>query len=144
MTPTLYAMAGPALVLGISLFGSSLGCAIGFSAAQGVMARTDEGHAKYISLAILPSSQGLFGSILMVLMRGAIVAGTLTPLSAIFIGLSTGLALFGSSVFQGKVVAAAIQSIAKQPSLFNKSFVGIVVIESFSLFAFAFSLMLLK
>ena len=49
MTPTLYAMAGPALVLGISLFGSSLGCAIGFSAAQGVMARTDEGHAKYIS-----------------------------------------------------------------------------------------------
>jgi V/A-type H+-transporting ATPase subunit K len=144
MTPTLYAMAGPALVLGISLFGSALGCAIGFSAAQGVMARTDEGHAKFIGLAVLPSSQGLFGSILMILMRGAILEGTVTPLSAIFIGACAGLAMLGSSVFQGKVIAAAIQSIAKQPSLFGKSFAGIAVIESFSLFAFVFSLMLLK
>ncbi|MFZ4773356.1 MAG: ATP synthase subunit C [Chlamydiia bacterium] len=144
MNPSTYAMAGPAMLLGLAFFGSAIGCAIGFSAAQGVMARTDEGHGKFIGMAAAPSSQTVFAFIMMNMMRSAILEGTLAPLSAIFIGVSAGLAIFSSSVFQGKVVAAAIQSVAKQPSLFGKSFVGIGIIESFSILALVFFLQLLK
>ncbi len=144
MTPDLYTMAGPALLLGLAFLGSSIGCAIGFSAAQGAMARTDEGHGLFIGMAAAPSSQTVFGFIMMNMMREALLAGTVTPLSGIFIGFSAGVAICSSSIFQGKVVAAAIQSVAKQPSLFGKSMVGIGIIESFSILSVVFFLQLLK
>ena len=137
-------MAGPALLLGLALLGSAIGCSIGFCAASGVMARTDEGHGKFIGMAAAPSSQTVFGFIMMNMMRAAILEGTVTPLSAIFIGVSAGVAILASSVYQGKVVAAAIQSVARQPSLFGKSMVGVGIIESFSILSVVFFLQLLK
>lgn len=144
MTLALYAMAGPALLLGLACFGSAIGCSYGFIAASAVMSRTDEGHAKFIALAAVPASQTIYGLILMMLMKGAILEGTVTPLSAIAIGISAGAAMFSSSVFQGRLCAASIQAVSKQPSIYGKSIVGVGIIESFSLFALVFSLLLLR
>lgn len=139
-----YAMVGPALALGLSAFGSAIGCSYGFMAALGVMSRSDENHSKYIGLAAIPASQTIYGVVLTMLMRGALIEGTIGALSAIGIGVGAGLAFFASSVFQGKVSAASIQAIYKQPSLFGKTAVGLGIIESFALFALVFGIFLLK
>lgn len=137
-----YNMVGPALVLGISGFGSAIGCSIAGQACHAVMARTEEGHGKYIGMSAAPSSQIIYGFILMLLMSKAILAGSLSPMSGIGIGVGAGMAMFASGVYQGKVCASGIYASAKEPAIYGKTFVAVGIIESFALFAFVFSLLL--
>lgn len=136
-------MIGPALVLGLGCIGSSIGCGIGGMASHAVMARVEEGHGKFIGMSAVASSQSIYGFVLMILMSNAIKAGTLPALSGIGIGLSVGLALLFSSMYQGMCAASAIQATAKQPAIFGKCFTALGIVESFSLFAFVFALLLI-
>lgn len=136
-------MVGPALALGLSAIGSSIGCGIAGMASHAVMSRVEEGHGKFIGMAAAPSSQIIYGFILMLLMSRAIQAGTLSPLSGIGIGFSSGLAIMASAIYQGKVCATGIQASAKQPAIFGKCFAAIGIIESFALFAFVFALLIM-
>lgn len=138
-----YGMVGPALVLGLGCIGSSIGCGIAGMAAHGVMSRVEEGHGLFIAMSAMPSSQSIYGFILMILMKNAIVAGTLSAMSGIGIGVSVGFALLASSMYQGMCAASGIQATAKQPAVFGKCFTGLAIIESFSIFAFVFALILL-
>lgn len=137
-----YNMVGPALVLGLACVGSSIGCGIAGMASHGVMSRVEEGHGKFIGMAAAPSSQSIYGFILMILMAKAIREGTLAPMDGIGIGVGVGLALLISSVYQGKVAATGIQASAKQPAIFGKCFAAVGIVESFSLFSFVFALLL--
>lgn len=136
-------MVGPIIVLGISSIGSCIGCYIAGAASHAVMSRVEEGHGKFVGLSAAPASQSIYGFLLMLLMSRAITAGTFSPVSGIFMGIFSGLAFLASSVFQGKVVATAIQASAKQPAIFGKCVAAAGIIESFALFAFVFSLLLL-
>ncbi|MCH9608957.1 MAG: V-type sodium ATPase subunit K [Chlamydiales bacterium] len=134
---------GPALVLGLACIGSSFGCGIAGMASHAVMARIDEGHGKMIGMSAMPSSQAIYGFILMLLMNGAIKDQSITALEGLGIGLSIGFALLFSSVLQGKCCATGIQASAKQPAVYGKCFAAVGIVESFSLFAFVFALLLL-
>jgi len=137
-----YSMVGPALALGLSAIGSSIGCGIGGMASHAVMSRVEEGHGKFIAMSAMPSSQIIYGFILMLLMRDAIRAGTLSPMSGIGIGLSSGIAIMISAVYQGRAAASGIQASAKEPAIFGKCLAALGIVESFALFAFVFALML--
>lgn len=136
-------MVGPALALGLSAIGSAIGCSIAGMASHAVMARVEEGHGKFIAMAAAPSSQVIYGFVLMLLMKQAIIAGTLSPLSAIAIGASSGLAIMTSAIFQGRVCASGIQSSAKEPGIYGMCWAAVGIIESFALFAFVFSLLIM-
>ena len=136
-------MIGPAIALGLSAIGSSIGCGIGGMASHAIMSRVEEGHGKFIIMSVMPSSQIIYGFVLMYIMRDAIRDGTLAPVSAIAIGLFSGLAIMISAVFQGKAAASGIQATAKQPAVFGKCLVTLGIIESFALFAFVFGRMLI-
>jgi len=139
-----YSMVGPAIALGAGCIGSSIGCYIAGQACHAAMTKTDEGHGKLIGLSAAPASQSIYGFVLMLLMAQAIRAGTLSPISGIAIGVFSGLALVFSSIYQGKVCATGIQATLKNPSLYGKCFAAVGIIESFSLFAFVFALLLMK
>ena len=136
-------MIGPAVVMGLGCLGSAIGCGIAGMASHAVMSRVEEGHAQFIALSAIPSSQSIYGLILMVMMKSAINAGTLSGVAGIGIGFFVGLALVASSVFQGKCCVTAVQASAKQPEVFGKTLVSITIIESFALFAFVFALLLI-
>jgi len=138
-----YDLIGPALALGFSAIGSSIGCGIAGAASHAVMSRVDEGHGKYIALSAAPSSQVIYGFILMLLMARAIEAGTLTVPTSIGIGIGSGSAIMIAAIFQGRVCATGIQASAKQPAVFGKCFAAVGIIESFALFAFVFALLLM-
>lgn len=139
-----FSMIGPALSMGIAAVGSCIGCWTAGAASHAAMARTEEGHGKFIGMAAAPSSQSIYGFILMLLMSKAIKAGTLAPISGIGIGICAGAAFFASAVFQGRVCATGIQASLKQPAVFGKCFAAIGIIESFALFAFVFSLLIME
>ncbi len=138
-----YAMVGPALVLGLGCIGSSIGCGISGMACQGVMSRVEENHGAFIAMSAMPSSQSIYGFVLMILMKGKIALGSLSPMSAIGIGLSIGLALMLSSIYQGMCAATGVQAAAKQPSILGKCFIAPGIVESFSIFAFVFAILLM-
>lgn len=138
-----FGMVGPALVLGLGCIGSSIGCGIGGMASHAVMSRVEENHGPFIAMTAMAASQSIYGFVLMVLMKKNILSGSLSPLSAIGIGLSVGLALMFSSIYQGMCAASAIQASAKQPAIIGKCFIALGIIESFSIFAFVFAILLL-
>lgn len=134
---------GPAIALGLSCIGCAVGCWISGSASHAAMSKTEDGHGKFIGMAAAPSSQVIYGFLLMLQMSNAIKAGTLSPVGAIFIGIFSGLAFAVSSIYQGKVCATGIQASLKQPSVYGKCFAAIGIIESFALFAFVFVLLII-
>lgn len=138
-----YSMVGPALVLGLACIGSSIGCGIGGMASHAVMARVEENHGKFIGMSAMSASQSIYGFVLMILMKNSLKVGSLTPLAGIGIGLSIGLALLVSSVYQGMCAASGIQASAKQPAIIGKCFAALGIVEGFSLFAFVFALLLI-
>jgi V/A-type H+/Na+-transporting ATPase subunit K len=138
-----YAMVGPALVLGLGCIGSSIGCGIAGMACHGVMSRVEENHGAFIGMSALPSSQSIYGFVLMILMKGKLDSGSLSPMSGIGIGLSVGLALLISSAYQGMCAASGMQAAAKQPAILGKCYTALGIVESFSIFAFVFALLIM-
>ncbi len=136
-------MVGPAIALGLGCIGSSIGCYIAGAASHAAMARVEEGHGKFIGMAAAPSSQVIYGFLLMLLMARAIQAGTLSAEDGIAIGTFSGLGIMASSIFQGKVCATGIQASAKSPEVFGKCFAAVGIIESTALFAFVFALLIM-
>lgn len=136
-------MVGPAIALGLSCMGCCVGCWIAGAASHAAMARTEEGHGKFIGMSAAPSSQVIYGFLLMLQMSKAIQAGTLSPISGIAIGTFSGMAFVFSSIFQGKVCATGIQASMKSPGVYGKCFAAIGIIESFALFAFVFALLIM-
>ena len=138
-----YAQIGPILALGLPTIGSCIACYIAGAASHAAMTKTDEGHGKFIGMAATPSSQSIYGFILMLILFNKINAGSIAPLSAAFVGLISGFGMMCSSIFQGKVAATGIQATLKHPSLFGKCFAAVGILESFSLFIFVFTLLIL-
>ena len=138
-----FSMIGPAIVLGLACLGSAIGCGIAGMASHGVMARVDENHGKFIGMSAIPSSQAIYGFVLMLLMKNAILENTLTAWNGIGIGTSIGLAIMLSAIYQGMCAATGIQASAKQPAVYGKCLAALGIVESFSLFAFVFALLLL-
>lgn len=136
-------MVGPAIALGLSCMGCCVGCWIAGAASHAAMARSEEGHGKFIGMAAAPSSQVIYGFLLMLQMSKAIQAGTLSPIDAIAIGTFSGMAFVFSSIYQGKVCATGIQASLKSPGVYGKCFAAIGIIESFALFAFVFALLII-
>jgi V/A-type H+-transporting ATPase subunit K len=113
-------------------------------ASHAAMTRTEEGHGKFIALSAVASSQAIYGIIESILMRNAIVAGTLSAWGGIGIGFFVGMAFLFSAMYQGDCAATAIQASAKQPALFGKTVAALGIVESFALFPFVFSVLLFK
>jgi V/A-type H+/Na+-transporting ATPase subunit K len=136
-------MVGPALSLGLSAIGSAVGCGIAGMASHGVMARVDEGHGKFIGMSAMPATMLIYGFILMLLMKGSIDAGSVSAMSGVFIGLSSGSAIMIAAIYQGLCAVSGIQAVARNPRVFGKCFAALGIVESFALFAFVFALLLL-
>jgi V/A-type H+/Na+-transporting ATPase subunit K len=134
---------GPVIALSCGCIGSAIGCYFACVASHAAMVRVEEGHGKFIAMASVPSSQSIYGFILMLLMFNRIKAGELTSIGAACVGLFAGLAIMISGIYQGKVAAAGIQASLKQPSVYGKCFAAIGILESFALFALVFSLLII-
>lgn len=138
-----FTIIGPILVLGLSAIGCSIGCGIAGAVSHAIMSRTEEARAKYIAMSAAPSSQIIYGFVLMLKMTQSIQAGTLDPLNAIGIGLFAGLGIMLSSIYQGKVCASGMQASIRTPAVYGLCWASIGIIESFALFTMVFSLMLI-
>jgi len=126
--------------MALAAIGSIIGCAIAGQAAIGAMVDTDSGYGRYIGISVMPSSQVIYGIVIMFTLQREV---TVTAAPALFgIGLLAGLALLFSAVRQGQACASAIHASKTKPEIFGLSLAPAAIVEGFAVFAFVFALVL--
>jgi V/A-type H+-transporting ATPase subunit K len=120
--------------------GSCIGCARGGLAACGAMLDVESGYGRFVGLAAMPSTQVIYGIVVMFSLNREV---TTTNGPALFaIGLGVGLALLINAIYQGACCAAAINASKVKPEVFGLSAAPAGIIEGFADFAFVFALVI--
>jgi V/A-type H+/Na+-transporting ATPase subunit K len=126
--------------MALGAVGSIIGCAVAGQAAIGAMLETESGHGKYLGISAMPSSQIIYGIVVMLTLNREM---TETNAAGIFgIGLLSGIALLTSAVYQGRSCAAAINASKVKPEIFGLSLAPAAIVEGFAVFAFIFALVI--
>jgi V/A-type H+-transporting ATPase subunit K len=126
--------------MALGALGSAIGVAIAGQAAIGAMLETDSGYGRYVGVSAIPSSNVIYGIVVMFSLRQPItpdVAGALFG-----IGFLTGIALLYSGIWQGRACASAITASKSKPEIFGLSLAPAAIVEGFAVFAFVFALVL--
>jgi len=127
-------------VMALAAIGSIIGCAVAGQAAIGAMVDTETGHGRYIGVSVMPSSQVIYGIVVMFTLQRDVVVANATALFGI--GILAGLALMFSAIFQGQACASAIHASKSKPEIFGLSLAPAAIVEGFAVFAFVFALVL--
>lgn len=126
--------------MALGAIGSVIGCSIAGQAACGALLETESGHGRYIGISAMPSSQTIFGIVVMFALNRTITPENAAGLAAI--GLLCGLALMFSAIYQGRCCAAAINVSKIRPEIFAMSLAPAAIVEGFSVFSFIFALVI--
>ena len=133
----------------LGAIGSMIGCAIAGQTACGAMLEVESGYGRFIGLSAMPSSQTIYGIVVMFTLQGAATAdnGQLTlnaqNATGIFsIGVLVGLAMVISAYYQGRCLSSSINVSKSKPEIFGLSIAPAAIIEGFAVFAFVFALVL--
>ncbi len=126
------------LILGA--IGSIYGCAAAGQAAIGAMLDTESGHGKYVAVSAMPSSQVIYGIVIMFSLNREITPET--SVGMFVIGTLSGIALLLSGYKQGVCCATAINASKNKPEIFALATGPAAIVEGFAVFAFVFALVL--
>ena len=122
----------------IGAIGSIVGCARAGQAACGAMLDVESGYGRLVGLSALPSSQIIYGIVVMFTLNREVSVENAPGLFAI--GVLCGIALMFSAIFQGSCCASAINASKNKPEIFGLSAAPAAIVEGFAVFAFIFAL----
>ena len=125
----------------LGAIGSIIGCTIAGQAACGAMLETESGYGRYIGVSAMPSSQTIYGIVVMLSLNRPVTMATAPGLFGI--GVLAGLALMISAIYQGMCCASSINISKSKPEVFGLSIAPAAVVEGFAVFAFVFALVLI-
>jgi V/A-type H+/Na+-transporting ATPase subunit K len=125
-------------VMALGAVGSIVGCAIAGQAAIGAMVDTESGHGRFIGVSAMPSSQVIYGIVVMFTLQREVTPNTAPALFGI--GIMAGLALMFSAIRQGQTCASAIHAAKTKPEIFGLALAPAAIVEGFAVFAFVFAL----
>jgi V/A-type H+-transporting ATPase subunit K len=126
--------------MALGAIGSVIGCAVAGQAAIGAMVDTESGFGRYLGVSVMPSSQTIYGIVVMFSLQRDVTPETAPALFGI--GLLSGLALLYSALYQGRACASAIHASKTKPEIFGLSLAPAAIVEGFAVFAFVFALVL--
>ena len=124
----------------LGAIGSIIGCARAGQAACGAMLDVESGYGRFIALSALPSSQIIYGIVVMFALNREVTTESAPGLFAV--GILCGLALLASAAFQGRCCASAIVATKTKPEVFGLSAAPAAIVEGFAVFAFVFALVI--
>jgi len=142
--PTILTILGIALSLLLSGIGSAKGAAMIGKAAAALISEQPEKFGQSLVLQMMSASQGLYGFIIgflifMNLGDGLTLAASLRCFSA---GAIMGLAGYITAMHQSITATAGIQILAKKPEHSTKGVLYSAMIETYAIFAFVVSVLI--
>ncbi|EEH99053.1 MULTISPECIES: V-type ATP synthase subunit K [Clostridium] len=142
----IFAAMGVALAVGLSGIGSAKGVGIVGEAATGLVTEEPEKFGKALVLQLLPGTQGLYGFVIGFLVFTKMASGMPLDQGLYLLGACLPIAFAGlwSGIAQGKVAAAGIQILAKNPEHNTKGIILSAMVETYALLGFVISFMLVN
>jgi len=122
----------------LGAIGSILGCSRAGQAACGAMLEVESGYGRFVGVSALPSSQTIYGIVVMFTLNREVTTECAPGLLAI--GVLSGVALMMSAIMQGACCASAINVSKSKPEVFGLSVAPAAIVEGFAVFAFVFAL----
>ncbi|WP_210396485.1 ATP synthase subunit C [Motiliproteus sediminis] len=126
--------------MALGAIGSMIGCALAGQAACGALLETESGHGRFIGISAMPSSQAIYGIVVMFALNRPVTVDNAGGLFGI--GILVGLALMFSGIWQGKCCASVINVSKIRPEVFGMSIAPAAIVEGFAVFAFIFALVI--
>ncbi len=126
--------------MALGAIGSIIGCAIAGQAAIGAMLETEGGYGRYVGVSAMPSSQIIYGIVIMFTLNRDVTVDAAGGLFAV--GILAGVALMYSGIKQGQCCASAINATKEKPEIFGLSLAPAAIVEGFAVFAFIFALVI--
>jgi len=120
--------------------GSIIGCAVAGQAAVGALIDTESGHGRFVGVSAMPSSQIIYGIVVMFTLNREVTAAVSPGLFGI--GVLTGIALLYSGIRQGYLCASAIHASKAKPEVFGLALAPAAIVEGFAVFVFIFALVI--
>ena len=145
------AFLGAALAVGLSCIGSAKGTGMAGEAATGILSENPEHFSKCLILQVIPGTQGLYGLVIwffalytMGAFSGGIQELSITQGLTIFVScLPMAMGGWRSAIYQGRVAAASINIVAKQPNDWSKGIILCVIVEFYAILSLLASILLL-
>jgi len=146
------AFSGAAAAAIFAGIGSAVGVGLAGQAASGVMSEDPEKFGSLLLLVALPGTQGIYGflSAFLVILKLGLTGGTLAAVNLhqgwqIFVScLPVALAGLVSGMHQGKVCAAGIYMVAKQPKEMTKPLILGALVETYAVLGLLITILLLN
>ena len=142
---------GAALAAGLACVGSAKGTGIAGEAGAGLLAEDPTQFSKCMILQVIPGTQGLYGLVIgfLALLQMGLFAGTLDSLTTAqglrVLAACIPMALGGllSGIAQGRVAAASINIVAKNPNDWSKGMVLCIIVEFYAILSLLISFLML-
>ena len=135
---------GAALAAGLACVGSAKGTGIAGEAGAGLLAEDPSQFSKCMILQVIPGTQGLYGLVIgfLALMKMGLFDGTVAELS-IANGLLILAACLLSGIAQGRVAAASVNIVAKNPNDWSKGMVLCIIVEFYAILSLLISFLMI-
>ena len=151
MNGIVYALIGAALAVGLAGCGSAIGVGIAGQAASGVVTVDPSKFAKVLILQLLPGTQGIYGLLVgfITLSKIGLLGGGAASLDAstglLILAACLPMALGGllSGIAQGRVAAASVNIVAKNPNDWSKGMVLCIIVEFYAILSLLISFLMI-
>ena len=145
------ALFGAGLAVGLSCVGSAKGTGIAGEAGTGLLSQDPSKSGKVMVLQLLPGTQGLYGLVVffVAVMRMGLLDGTAMNLSFVdgcryFAAcMPIGIGGLVTAKYQGKVAAASVNLLAKNPDHWSKGMILCITVEFYAILSLLASMMML-
>jgi len=146
------AILGAALAVALSGIGSAMGIGTVGRSAAGLISEEPEKFGKALLLQVLPGTQGIYGFLaaVLALQKIGIFGGEIlevtgeTGYQILFACLPIALAGLVSGIFQGKVSAAGISTLAKKPEEVGKAIILSAMVETYAVISLLATILILN
>ncbi|HOJ77752.1 MAG TPA: V-type ATP synthase subunit K [Bacillota bacterium] len=148
MSGTFLAFLGVVVAVLFSGYGSAYGVGLAGQAASGVITEDPSKFGKSLILAALPSTQGIYGFVIGLLMIFKILATSglsiETGLHYLIAGMPVGIVGLLSGIWQARVVVAGMGILAKRPDESTKGIIYAGMVETYAILAFVISFLIVQ
>ena len=143
--------AGAGLAAVLSGIGSAKGTGIAGEAGAGLLAEDPSQFSKCMILQVIPGTQGLYGLVIgfLALMKMGLFDGTVAELSIanglLILAACLPMAIGGllSGIAQGRVAAASVNIVAKNPNDWSKGMVLCIIVEFYAILSLLISFLMI-
>ena len=145
-----YAAIGAALAVFLGGMGSAKGVGCVGEAMSGVLSEDPDKFGKLLILQALPGTQGIYGFLIgfLIILNTGMMDGVLTldfikGLYLMAAALPVGICGLVSGIHQGRVAAAGVSLVAKQPDQVSKAMVASAMVETYAILGFLASMLMI-